>query len=546
MTEDDIAWMLEQMNGGDENEEGIDVADDHVEASKMGQEEKCDLFKEMLREKNVNPFGSYDTEELKFIDDDRYKLIESDQERRGLFDLVCKELIKEKKDKSTMREVKAKGAKIDTEMDIYEQLMRSESGDPPMSWPKFCQKFRTDARFLSVKSSLKRQSRYEGYLRKLNKVKKRQQKEKELSKEVKGGEDEDDGETKDSEEKEYESFIEMLKDLNEDYKLTKMRETFDTCWDLVCRKCGYDIRFLSVKSEAKRKNTELLALERLKNKRRLDQQRAMGDASSERKKLMRSTAEKTLTSLLNDYVFHAEATDTEIIDFLTKKRGYPQDVYPLADSYECTLDKSDVVRLVQRHKDNIWNKRGARLSAFLRENSHKFHLKDDWQPNVSDLIFDSTQQGPSYGKSIISSILGNTLPEPVLTRLYELYNNKPQASTTDPDIDKFASEILYWFEKSFIQYKKAEVEHLLKELSTAVVSNNFVQHIVSQEVLSNPTIQTEPQNHTQVIDSLYTRIVDTLKSDSRYMALDFIEAERSSTLKSLIVSSIKSNKNSLF
>ena len=58
----------------------------------LGPEEKVEAFKALLRETQINPFGTWEKELAKFAHDPRYTLVANLSQRRAIFNDVCKEL----------------------------------------------------------------------------------------------------------------------------------------------------------------------------------------------------------------------------------------------------------------------------------------------------------------------------------------------------------------------------------------------------------------------------------------------------------------------
>jgi chemotaxis protein histidine kinase CheA len=61
-------------------------------------EERTRKFKEMLRELDVSPYNPYETELQKFVNDERYKLLNTPKEIKLAFDAYCRERADELKD----------------------------------------------------------------------------------------------------------------------------------------------------------------------------------------------------------------------------------------------------------------------------------------------------------------------------------------------------------------------------------------------------------------------------------------------------------------
>ncbi|KAI8320776.1 hypothetical protein GQ54DRAFT_298394 [Martensiomyces pterosporus] len=178
MNADDAEWMLAQMAdemGGDmdipgsglEEEEQDEPPQEAVASNEqLSKDEQISMFKDMLRSASINPFGTWETEVHKFQQDDRLACIESAAERHDLFDLVCKELVaqKRKQQNEEQRLPQSKKAKGDLSgKDPFDQLL-VEAVTSKTSFAKFCQQHRRDPRFLKLRSSREREKRFKKHV----------------------------------------------------------------------------------------------------------------------------------------------------------------------------------------------------------------------------------------------------------------------------------------------------------------------------------------------------------------------------------------------
>jgi transcription elongation regulator 1 len=85
MTEEDIMWQLQQMQGSDEEEEEEQEQQQEVvkeivkqeepvveKKTEMTEEERIDKFNELLLERNISPFAMYATEYPDLMTDPRF------------------------------------------------------------------------------------------------------------------------------------------------------------------------------------------------------------------------------------------------------------------------------------------------------------------------------------------------------------------------------------------------------------------------------------------------------------------------------------------
>ncbi|RUP44144.1 hypothetical protein BC936DRAFT_149882, partial [Jimgerdemannia flammicorona] len=105
------------------------------------------ILQQLLREKDISPFATWEKELPKIIGDHRYTLIKSLKQRKDLFDNFCRVLIAEKR-----AEKKNKPAP----KDLYQELLGAEATHRS-HWDDFKHKFRKDARFTSVSDAKERE-----------------------------------------------------------------------------------------------------------------------------------------------------------------------------------------------------------------------------------------------------------------------------------------------------------------------------------------------------------------------------------------------------
>ncbi|KAJ2040916.1 transcription elongation regulator [Coemansia sp. RSA 922] len=155
MTADDVDWMLAQMDEEpeeDEDNEDMEAeqdTEDRLPADDLSKDERIVQFKAMLHDKGVNPFGTWEMQINSYESDPRFALINTDAERRELFDVVCKET--------------AKKPRQDT-LHPFDQLLCEKVTKKKTSFAKFCQKNLKDPRFTTIKTSREREKRFDKHL----------------------------------------------------------------------------------------------------------------------------------------------------------------------------------------------------------------------------------------------------------------------------------------------------------------------------------------------------------------------------------------------
>ncbi|RPA83776.1 hypothetical protein BJ508DRAFT_223434 [Ascobolus immersus RN42] len=141
-TEEDIAWQLAQMQeeGGEYEEEEYYEEEEQVDPMVA-----INTFKEMLLELNVNPYGTWDSELNKIIDDDRYTALDTTKKRKEVFLEWCKDRI------AYLKAEKEKEKKIDPKIPYLNLLVEKATGK--LYWPEFKRKYRKEQAMKDIKLS---------------------------------------------------------------------------------------------------------------------------------------------------------------------------------------------------------------------------------------------------------------------------------------------------------------------------------------------------------------------------------------------------------
>lgn len=223
MTEDDVAWQLAQMEGmmGDEDHEmasqdededeesddeavrarlrmlqgtnnipsqpvsrpsaGMELTEDNVQEREMA-------FLDIMRDRGVTPFDTWERALAKIESDPRMYLIPGTKEQQALFESYCviraqeikdakeKESASKSKDKDSKQDHKSKDSTVSASAssssskpeDVYRKLMEDYT-TTKSTWLDFMTKYRTDQRFLALKPGSLRESIFRAYLSDLKK-----------------------------------------------------------------------------------------------------------------------------------------------------------------------------------------------------------------------------------------------------------------------------------------------------------------------------------------------------------------------------------------
>ncbi|KAG2219365.1 hypothetical protein INT45_006073 [Circinella minor] len=129
--------------------------------SQMAEEERVELFTQMLSEKEISPFSTWERELPKLINDERYNLIQPLSKRKNLFDNFCRILVQEHKAKKPISKPPE---------EEYMKLLKQEVNSK-MYWEDFRRKVKNDSRFKAIRDNKTREILFKDYIKKLRKEK---------------------------------------------------------------------------------------------------------------------------------------------------------------------------------------------------------------------------------------------------------------------------------------------------------------------------------------------------------------------------------------
>ncbi|KAI8148200.1 hypothetical protein BJV82DRAFT_591222 [Fennellomyces sp. T-0311] len=174
MTEEDLMWQLEGMDQeeliamglvpGPEEEQKEQAqpsapAPEPSNEPRISDEERIELFTQMLSEKNIAPFSTWEMELPKLINDERYSLVQPHSKRKNLFNNYCRVLAQEHK---------ANKPATKSPEDQFMSLLREEA-NVKMYWEDFRRKVKNDPRFKAIRENKTRESMFRDYLKQLRK-----------------------------------------------------------------------------------------------------------------------------------------------------------------------------------------------------------------------------------------------------------------------------------------------------------------------------------------------------------------------------------------
>jgi transcription elongation regulator 1 len=124
-------------------------------------EERQEEFKEMLLERAVSAFSTWDKELPKFVFDPRYMLLSS-KERKSCFEEFIRSRAEEER--------KERRSKLKARRDEFRKLLEDSKLHPKSSFSEFAQRHARDERFKAVEKMREREQLFSDYLQELKKT----------------------------------------------------------------------------------------------------------------------------------------------------------------------------------------------------------------------------------------------------------------------------------------------------------------------------------------------------------------------------------------
>ena len=155
-TEEDIAWQLEQMA----EQYGL-VDEDFEEGDELAPEESIAIFREMLDEYAISPYSTWNDALPKFVDDQRYTVINTTKARKDVFMAWCKDRSHQ------LRLEKEKAKKVDPRIPFWAFL--KEHSSAKLFWAEFKRKWRKEPLMKDTKLSDKeREKMYRDFVARMS------------------------------------------------------------------------------------------------------------------------------------------------------------------------------------------------------------------------------------------------------------------------------------------------------------------------------------------------------------------------------------------
>lgn len=485
-------------------------------------ENRIKLFKEMLAEKQVSAFSTWEKELHKIVFDSRYLLLTS-KERKQVFEKYVKERAEEER--------REKRNKLREKKDAFRKLLSEAHLHGKSSFSDFAQKYAKDERFKGVEKMRERESLFNEYLIEVRK-------------------------------KEKEEKNQRREQVKKDF-MAMLREQSDvdrhSHWSDVKRKVDSDARYKAVDSSSQREEwfREYCKILKEEKKRNKEKEREHKRERGEREKHKKKDKDKDRDSSRKDK--SGDDKENKKDKDRGEKEGASSDkeVEESEETKDAAIDESTDLEREQKEKE-----RQARAEASLKEREKEVqrtlathmrdrdkereqHKRDEAIQHFNALLADLVRNAELSWKEVKKILkkdhrwdMENTLSRDDKEKLFnehiehllrkkrekfrELLDETPEVTLVsswkeikklirdDPRYTKFAST-----ERCEREFK----DYLKDKLITA--KGHFKELLQETKLITHKSLSTlrENQSHMQEIE-------DILKNDKRYLVLDHIPQER--------------------
>ncbi|XP_044756362.1 transcription elongation regulator 1-like isoform X2 [Coccinella septempunctata] len=473
-------------------------------------ETRMKLFKEMLSEKQVSAFSTWEKELHKIVFDSRYLLLTS-KERKQVFEKYVKERAEEER--------REKRNKLREKKEAYRRLLQESHLHGKSSFSDFAQKYAKEERFKGVEKMRERESLFNEYL---IEVRKREKEEKNQKRE------------------------QVKKDF---FVLLREHSDIDrhSYWGDVKRKLDSDARYKAVESSGQRedwfreyckmlKEEKKKAKEKDREHKREKEKHKKKDKDKEREKDRHKDKEdkgkdKDKHKKDKDVTDDVKIEEHESIEVEDSEKEKDKDKQARVEASLREREK-EVQRTLANHmrdrdKEREHHKReeaiqhfNALLADLVRDpelswrevkrilrKDHRWDLADSLGREEKEKLFNEhIDQLLKKKREKFRELLDET-PDLTLTSTWKEIKKKIR---DDPRYSKFASS-----ERCEREYK----DYLKDKLVTAKA--HFKELLQETKLITHKSLQTlrENQGHMQEIE-------DILMNDKRYLVLDHIPEER--------------------
>ena len=153
---------VDEQNNQGSDKNGVAAIDNEKLAAQQRAiiplEARVRQFRDMLAEKQVSAYSTWEKELHKIVFDPRYLLLLS-KERKEVFDEYIRDTVEEER--------KVRAAELKKKKEMFRQLLESVDLNPKSSFTAFCQKYAKDERFRAIEKMRDREDAFRRFLEEL-------------------------------------------------------------------------------------------------------------------------------------------------------------------------------------------------------------------------------------------------------------------------------------------------------------------------------------------------------------------------------------------
>ncbi|XP_017786660.1 PREDICTED: transcription elongation regulator 1 isoform X2 [Nicrophorus vespilloides] len=480
-------------------------------------ETRIKSFKEMLAEKDVSAFRTWEKELHKIVFDHRYLLLTS-KERKQVFEKYVKERAEDER--------REKRNKLRERKDAFRKLLSESHLHGKSSFSEFAQKYAKDERFKGVEKMRERESLFNEYL---IDVRRREKEEKSQRREqVK------------------KDFIAMLREHSDIDRHTR--------WSDIKKKFDGDSRYKAVDSSGQREDwfREYCKILKDEKKRAKERDREHKKDRTDREKHKKKDKDKE-SERKERKKSESNKSDRE------KEDGEAEEVEPEKEPEDQDEGKNSDVEKAQEIKDK---ERQARAEASMREREKEVqrtlathmrdrdkereqHKRDESIQHFNALLADLVRNAELGWKEVKRILrkdhrwdLADSLPkeeketffnihiESILRKKREKFRelldetSDVNLTSTWKEIKKVIKEDPRYTKFASSERCEKEFKDYLKDKLVAA-KGHFKELLQESKLITHKSLQTVRENQSHM-----NEIEEILKNDKRYLVLDFIPQER--------------------
>ncbi|VVC37261.1 Hypothetical protein CINCED_3A007955 [Cinara cedri] len=463
-------------------------------------ETRITQFREMLSEKEVSAFSTWEKELHKIVFDPRYLLLTS-KERKQVFEKYVKERADEERQE--------KRNKMKMRREAFRILMEEANLSTKTSYSEFSSKNSKDERYKNIEKSREREGLFNEYMVELRKQEKE---EKALRRE-----------------QARKQFIELLKDHSEIDRHSR--------WAEIKKKLDHDSRYKAVDSSTLREDYFIDYIRVLKDERKKEKEREHKDKDKHSHKRDKRDKEDKELSTKIDSKLDEKSPEKQKEELKEPKDSKEARIEASLKEREKEVQRTLAVHLKHRENEREQHKHdeavvhfNALLADLVRSNDMswkeaKRQLRKDSRYELADSL-DSEEKEKLYKVHVEE--LSKRKKEKFREMLNEISDLSLDSSWKE--IRKLVKEDVRYVrfsssdrkcEKEFREYLKDRVITAKNEFKNLLMETKLITH------LSNAKLQ---ENH----EAYLKEVEDILSKDKRYLFLDSIIDERSELIISYI------------